>query len=105
MKASRWLTIGALAAAVVVALLIALRASPIGQQAEVAVGYGARTACACRYLGLRSLASCRTDFEPGMEMVRLSEDPGAKRITATVPLIAARSARFEAGYGCTLDDD
>ena len=105
MKASRWVAIGALAVAAGAAILFALRASPIGQQAEVAVGYGARTACACRYLGMRSLASCRTDFEPGMEMVRLSEDPARKRITATVPLIAARSARFETDYGCTLEDD
>lgn len=105
MKASRWGTIGALVVAAVLAGLFALRASPIGQQAELAVGYGARTACACRYLGLRSLASCRTDFEPGMEMVRLSEDPAQRRITATVPLIAERSARFAPDYGCTLDDD
>lgn len=105
MKASRWWTIGAVAVAVALAALFALRASPMGAQAELAVGYGARTACACRYLGLRSLASCRTDFEPGMEMVRLSEDPAARRITATVPLIAERSARFEPDYGCTLEDD
>jgi len=104
-KASRWWTIGAIIVAVAGLGLFALRASPIGQQAELAVGYGARTACACRYLGLRSLASCRTDFEPGMEMVRLSEDPARKRITATVPLIAERSARFEPDYGCTLEDD
>jgi hypothetical protein len=105
MKASRWFKIGALVVAVLVGLLLALRVSPVGAQAEVAVGYGARTACACRYLGLRSLASCRTDFEPGMEMVRLSEDPVEKRVTAAVPLIAARSARFEPEYGCTLEDD
>lgn len=105
MKASRWLRIGALAIAVFAGLLLAVRLSPVGQRAEVAVGYGARTVCACRYLGLRSLASCRTDFEPGMEMVRLSEDAAEKRITAAVPLIAARSARFEPDYGCTLEND
>lgn len=105
MKASRWWTIGAIIVAGAGLGLVALRASPIGQQAELAVGYGARTACACRYLGLRSLASCRTDFEPGMEMVRLSEDAAQQRVTATVPLIAARSARFEPEYGCTLEDD
>ena len=104
MKASRWMTIGLAAAALLAGGVVALRASPLGAQAEVAVGYGARTACACRYLGNRSLASCETDFEPGMELVRLSEDAAAKRITAAVPLIAARSARFEADYGCTLED-
>lgn len=104
MKASRRIAIviGILLVAAV-ASLFALRVSPIGRQAEVAVGYGARVACACRYLGLRSLNSCRTDFEPGMEMVRLSEDTEARRITASVPLIASRSARFEPDYGCTLE--
>lgn len=105
MKARRWMTIAIVTAVLVVGLVVALRAGPVGARAEVAVGYGARTACACRYLGLRSLASCRTDFEPGMEMVRLSEDPVEKRITAAVPLIAARSARFEPEYGCALEND
>lgn len=104
MKTSRWMTIGIALAAIVGGGILALRASPLGAQAELAVGYGARTACACRYLGNRDLASCATDFEPGMEMVRLAEDAGAKRVTASVPLIATRSARFEADYGCTLED-
>lgn len=104
MKASRRIAIAlAAGAAILAGGLLVLRASPIGERAEVAVGYGARVVCACRYLGHRSLDSCRTDFEPGMEMVRLSEDPAAKRITASVPPIAARSARFEPDFGCTLD--
>ena len=81
------------------------RQSSIGRQSELAVGYAARTVCACRYLGNRSLGSCRTDFEPGMEAVRLSEDRQARRITATVPLLATRSARHRPGYGCTLEQD
>src|SRR3954470_23920868 len=47
----------------------------ITPQLELGTGYAARVACACRYIGNRSLASCRTDFEPGMEPIRLSEDP------------------------------
>jgi hypothetical protein len=104
MKTSRWMTIGVALAAILAGGVVALRLSPLGAQGAVAAGYGARTACACRYLGNRSLASCRTDFEPGMELVRLSEDAAAKRITAAVPLIAARSARFEPDYGCTLEE-
>lgn len=104
MKTSRWLTIGVALAAILAGGILAVRASPIGAQAAVAVGYGARTACACRYLGNRDLASCATDFEPGMAMVRLTEDAGAKRVTASIPLIATRSARFEADYGCTLEN-
>ena len=104
MKASRWMTIGVALAAIFGAGVLALRAGPVGARAEVAVGYAARTACACRHLGNRDLASCATDFEPGMEMVRLSEDAASRRVTAAVPLVAARSARFEPGYGCTLED-
>ena len=104
MKASRWMTIGVALAAIIGGGVVALRLSPLGAQAAVAVGYAARTVCACRHLGNRDLASCATDFEPGMEMVRLAEDTGAKRVTASVPLIAARSARFEPDYGCTLED-
>lgn len=81
----------------------ALKAGPMGRQAEIATGYAARVVCACRYVGNRSLNSCKTDLEPGMEIVRLSEDPAAKRITASVPLLAKRTARFDGEFGCALD--
>ena len=67
---------------------------------ELGVGYGARVACGCRYIGNRSLADCKKDFEPGMEAIRLSEDPKTKTITALVPLIASRSVRFDLVLGC-----
>ena len=67
---------------------------------ELGVGYGARVACGCRYIGNRSLADCKKDFEPGMEAIRLSEDPKTKTVTASVPLIASRSARFDPVLGC-----
>lgn len=67
---------------------------------ELGVGYAARVACACRYIGNRSLASCYADFEPGMGMIRLSDDPTTKTVTASVPLIAWRSARFDLVLGC-----
>lgn len=67
---------------------------------DVGVGYGARVACACRYIGNRSLADCMKDFEPGMEPIRLSEDPKTKTVTASVPFIASRSARYDPVLGC-----
>ena len=67
---------------------------------ELGVGYAARVACGCRYMGNRPLAQCYKDFEPGMEPIRLKEDAAAKAITAYVPLIASRTVRFDPVLGC-----
>ena len=75
----------------------------ITPQLELGVGYAARVACGCRFVEGRSLAQCRTDFEAGMEPIRLREDAAAKSVTAYVPLIANRSARFDPVLGCQPD--
>lgn len=67
---------------------------------QLGVGYGARVACGCRFIGNRPLASCTADFEPGMEAIRLSEDAAARTVTAFVPLLASRTARFDPVLGC-----
>ena len=69
-------------------------------QLELGVGYAARVACGCRHIGNRPLASCYKDFEPGMEQIRLSEDAGARTVTAYVPLIARRTVRYDPVLGC-----
>lgn len=71
-------------------------------QAELGSAYAARVGCSCRYVQGRSLESCRSDFEPGMEMVSLSEDPATKTVTGSVPLLASRSARYAGASGCLL---
>lgn len=78
-------------------LLYAWRVAP---QLQLGVGYGARVACGCRFIGNRSLADCRKDFEPGMEPIRLSEDASARTVTAWVPLLASRTVRFDPVLGC-----
>ena len=72
-------------------------------QAELGSAYAARVGCSCRYVQGRSLGSCQSDFEPGMEMVSLSEDPATKTVTGSVPLLASRSARYAGASGCLLD--
>lgn len=67
---------------------------------DLAVGYGARVACGCRHIGNRPLADCAKDFEPGMELVRLSENAATKSVTAYVPLLASRTATFDPLLGC-----
>lgn len=69
-------------------------------QLQLGVGYAARVACACRFIGNRPLAQCRTDFEAGMEPIRLSEDAARKSVTAYVPLIASRTATLDPVLGC-----
>lgn len=71
-------------------------------QAELGSAYAARVGCSCRYVQGRSLESCQGDFEPGMEMVSLSEDPATKTVTGSVPLLASRSARYAGAGGCLL---
>jgi hypothetical protein len=102
MKAKRILTgiIYILPVLIVALLYYAYSQKPL---LELGVGYGARVACGCRYIGNRSLADCRKDFEPGMEPIRLSEDAATKTVTASVPLIARRSARFDPVLGCVVE--
>jgi hypothetical protein len=102
MKAKRILTgiIYILPVLIVALLYYAYSQKPL---LELGVGYGARVACGCRYIGNRSLEDCRKDFEPGMEPIRLSEDAATKTVTASVPLIARRSARFDPVLGCVVE--
>ena len=76
--------------------------APAQGYATLGAAYGARTACACRYIAGRDLADCKKDFEPGMEVVFLSDDEDTKSVTAYVPLLASDTATFREGYGCVL---
>ena len=102
MKAShRTLLIG-----VPIAILLVLAIAVIGYalsqkpKMELGVGYGARVACGCRYIEGRPLDSCYKDFEPGMEVIRLSDNPRTRTVTASVPLLVSRSVRFDPELGC-----
>lgn len=74
-----------------------------GKRADLASGYVAHVVCSCRYVGRRDLKSCATDLEPGMQIVRMSDDPAARRITAWVPLLAKHTATWSPEFGCSLD--
>ena len=70
---------------------------------EAGTAYGARTACACRYIAGREMADCKKDFEPGMEMVFVSDDADERSVTAYVPALASQTATYREGYGCLLE--
>lgn len=92
--------------ALVLLLLVAALAwfwSPLNGYARIGAAYGARVACSCRFEGGRSLSHCRKDFEPGMELVMLSENTEEKTVTARFPLLASETARYRKGAGCQLD--
>ncbi len=69
-------------------------------QARVGAAYGAHITCSCRYIEGRDMASCKTDKEAGMAMVRLSDDPENKRIYASVPFLAEAVAERRGAFGC-----
>lgn len=75
----------------------------LAKDALTGASFGARIACSCRFVEGRPLDQCKSDFEPGMSMVMLSADEGAKSVTARVPLIAAQTATFRPGEGCVLE--
>ncbi|MGE8142482.1 hypothetical protein ACQKOE_10940 [Novosphingobium sp. NPDC080210] len=88
------------------ALVIALFAffwKPLSGYAETGAAYGARVACSCRFVGGRPLGDCKKDFEPGMELITLSEDVESKSVTARFPLLARETATYREGPGCQLE--
>ncbi len=72
-------------------------------KAEAGTGYAAKTACSCRHISGRELDNCREDFLPGMGLIMLSEDTEERSVTASVPLIASKTAQYRDGFGCVLE--
>lgn len=85
---------------VIAALWLMWNWSSIKGQARVGAAYGAHVICSCRYIQGRDMASCETDKEKGMEIVRLSDDPENKRVYATVPFLAEAVAERRGAFGC-----
>ena len=102
-KGSRGIWILLIIAAVLAAAAWYFR-TPAQGYAQTAAAYSARVACSCRFVAGRSLDDCKKDKLAGMELVTLSDDPGAKSVTARFPLIASDTARYREGYGCVLEE-
>lgn len=92
-----------LLAALSLAALVAVFWPTVSGYAEAGTAYGARVACSCRFAGGRSLEDCRKDFEPGMELISLSEDAKAKSVTARFALLYGQTATYHEGEGCRLE--
>jgi hypothetical protein len=83
----------------------ALNFADLRAQAKLATAYGAHIACSCKYIAGRTLGTCARDFEPGMEMVSITDDPALKRITASIPILASATAERRGATGCVVLDD
>ncbi len=101
-RALRW---ALMALAVLLVAWIALSWPRWQTRADLAAGFGARIACACRYVEGRDLDSCKGDFAglEGMGLVRLTDDPARRTVHASVPLLAQRQAAYRPGFGCLPD--
>lgn len=90
-------------------LLLALGVAAIwfggtaGSYGVAGASYAAQVGCSCRYIGGRSLGSCRDDFEKGMGLIVLTEDSDARSVTARFPLLSTQTATFRDGQGCVLE--
>jgi hypothetical protein len=81
-------------------LWLILNFADIKGQAKLGASYAAHVACSCRYIEGRPLDACYKDFEPGMGLVSLADDPDKKRVTASVPLLAHAVAERRSDFGC-----
>jgi len=97
-----WLWAPLVLIGVALAVWAGLKFTATGKRADLGAGYIAHVVCSCRYVGNRDMASCATDFEPGTELVQVSDDPERRAITASVPLLASRTATYDPEYGCAL---
>lgn len=90
------------AAGALAAFYVAISWTSWNRQAAEAAGMGARIACSCRYVEGRGLGDCTQELHgmPWMALVRYADDPKARRITASVPLMTTRAARLKDGFGC-----
>ncbi len=102
-RIARWKLVLA-GVAILVAAVVVWQFPTWQAQAETGAAYGARVGCSCRYVQGRDIASCATDFEPGMEIVSLTDLPEERGVRASVPLLASRTARFAGPSGCLLED-
>jgi hypothetical protein len=98
-----WLWVPILLLVLAIAAWAAIKVTTPGKRAELGAGYVAHVVCSCRYVGNRDLASCRTDMEPGTEIVTIEDDEAKRAVTASVALLARRTATYDPEYGCALD--
>lgn len=98
----RWPRVGLAVLALVLGLGLWFR-TPIMGYAHAGAAVGAHVTCSCRYIEGRGLEDCKKDFEKGMELIIVSDNPAAKSVTARFPLLSVQTAQFHDGQGCVIE--
>jgi hypothetical protein len=97
---SRKIRYGVYAILALIMLWLAFNFSFIKGQAKLGASYASHIACSCRYIQGRALDACYKDFEPGMGLISLTDNPEKQRVTASVPLLAFAVAERRGDFGC-----
>lgn len=92
-----------IALALVLAAFAAWQWSDWRMTARAGSAYAARIVCSCRYVAGRTMESCARDIAEDAGAVHLNDDPAARRVTGTVPLLGRGSAVFRPGFGCVTE--
>ena len=77
--------------------------TPIMGYARTGAAVGAHVTCSCRYIEGRGIEDCKKDFEKGMGLIMVSDNPATKSVTARFPLLSAQTASFREGQGCVVE--
>jgi hypothetical protein len=86
-----------------VAIVVAWRVFRVPLLLNIGTGYVAQQTCACLFVSGRTLESCLGDLEP-LARKLISIHPGTDEVTASSFVLAAATARYEKGFGCSLRD-
>jgi hypothetical protein len=91
------------AAVLLVAGAIAWRVLHLSDLMHIGAGYVAEQTCSCLFVSGRSAESCRGDLEPlAQKLVRFTAGDG--EVTARAFFISSATARYQKGFGCTLQN-
>ncbi len=103
MSRKRWITLGWIAAGLVLAFgLLALLGGPVAY-ARLATGYVAQQTCACLHVANRELASCLSDY-PAEAVSHINVTQDGATVRASAFGVFKAEAAFEDGFGCSLRD-
>jgi hypothetical protein len=86
-----------------IAGFVAWRRFRISDLTNIGTGYTAQQTCACIFIGGRTLESCVTDLDPLARRL-VSVRVGTDEVTASSIGVVTATARYQKGFGCSLQN-